>query len=94
MKDDIIRFLDDEQKIKIWPAKIEKKLQILEYLATKFEYGKIYSEKEVNNIIQKWHLFNDYFLLRRGLIDYKLLSRTKNGAQYWREKQVQTDFSK
>lgn len=92
MKEDIIRFLDDEQKIKIWPSKVEKKLQILEYLATKFEYGRIYSEKEVNTIIETWHSFNDYFLLRRALVDYKLLCRTRNGAQYWRESAISNVF--
>lgn len=87
MKNDISRFLDDENKIKIWPSKKQMKLDILSYLATKFESGRFYKEQEVNSIIENWHTFGDYFLLRRGLIDYKLLSRTNDGAKYWKEEQ-------
>ena len=83
----IERFLDDKGKIKIWPAKKDVKIEILKYLSTKFEYEIFYSEKEINEIIEKWHSFNDYFLLRRGMIDYKLLCRTRDGAKYWKEKQ-------
>ncbi|OPJ64403.1 DUF2087 domain-containing protein [Clostridium oryzae] len=77
-------FIDSEGKIKAWPAKHDLKFKVLEYLANKFEYNCYYSEKEVNNIIENYHTFSDYFLLRRGLIESKLLSRTRNGAKYWR----------
>lgn len=82
----IKRFLDDEGKIKIWPKKKEVKIEILKYLSTKFEYDRTYIEKEVNSIIENWHTFNDYFLLRRSMVDYKLLDRTRDGKKYWREK--------
>lgn len=80
----INNFIDSTGKIKIWPSKHDLKLKVLEYLADKFEYNRFYSEKEVNNIIENYHTFRDYFLLRRGLIESKLLSRTRNGAKYWR----------
>ena len=82
----IERFLDERGNIKIWPSKREVKIEVLKYLSTKFEYDKFYSEKEVNGIIDEWHNFNDYFLLRRGMIDYKFLFRTKDGAKYWRKR--------
>lgn len=81
----IERFLDDKGRIKIWTAKKDLKVEILSYLASKFECNYFYNEKEVNSIINEWHTFEDYFLLRRGLIDYKLLSREKDGSKYWRE---------
>lgn len=83
----IERFLDDKGRIKIWPAKKDLKAEILSYLASKFEYNYVYNEKEVNSIINEWHTFEDYFLLRRGLIDYKLLFREKDGSKYWREEE-------
>ena len=82
---DIMRFMDEKGRIKTWAAKKEFKIEILKYISTKFEYGRFYSEKEVNAIIEDWHTFGDYFLLRRGLIDYWLLSRTKSGSRYWKE---------
>lgn len=85
--ENIKRFLDDKGRVKIWPAKKSMKEEILKYLSTKFEYDKIYTEKEVNTIIDEWHSFNDYFLLRRGMFECKFLCRTRDWAKYWREKQ-------
>ena len=82
MKEDITNFLDEEGKIKTWPSKMKKKIAVLGYLAEKFDQGKDYTEKEVNGIIEDWHTFGDYFLLRRELVDYKLLGRTRDGSRY------------
>jgi hypothetical protein len=82
---DINRFLDDNKKIKSWPAKHDMKREVLMYLAEKFESGVYYTEKDVNEIINNWHTFRDFFLLRRGLIDNKLLKRTIDGKSYWKE---------
>lgn len=88
MNEKINKFLDPQSKIKIWPAKHEMKLEILRYLAEKFEYERFYTEKEVNRIIESWHTFGDFFLLRRGLIDYHFLGRTPDGYRYWREENI------
>lgn len=80
----INNFIDSEGKIKAWPSKKDSKFEVLKHLADKFEYNHIYSEKEVNSIIESNHTFRDYFLLRRELIESKLLARTRNGAEYWR----------
>lgn len=76
-------FLDDAGKIKQIPAPNRTKIPVLAYLAGKFEEDRIYSEKEVNGIIDAWHTFGDYFILRRLLIDYNFLERTLDGAKYW-----------
>jgi hypothetical protein len=84
---DLSRFLDDKQRITVWPSRMEAKKAVIQYIADKFEAGRMYSEKEVNAIIDCWHTFNDYFLIRRSLIDYKYMSRTRNGSCYWKEEQ-------
>lgn len=76
-------FLDDAGKIAQLPVPNRTRMPVLAYLAGKFEAGRIYTEKEVNDIINAWHTFGDYFILRRLLIDYKFLERTPNGAEYW-----------
>ncbi|MEA4919781.1 MAG: DUF2087 domain-containing protein [Clostridiaceae bacterium] len=79
------RFLDADGKITAWASKQEARLEILKYISAKFQSGRFYSEKEVNAIIEQWHTFDDYFLIRRGLIDSRLLSRTNSGSRYWVE---------
>jgi hypothetical protein len=61
-----------------------KKLQaVLRHVATVFEPGKRYSEKEVNQALKQYN--EDYAFLRRGLIDNGLLEREPNGASYWKK---------
>lgn len=76
-------FIDDAGKIAQLPAPNKTKLAVMTYLAGKFDEDKIYNEKEVNEMINAWHTFEDYFILRRLLVDYKLLERTTDGAKYW-----------
>jgi hypothetical protein len=82
-KVNILVFLDGTGKIAQLPAPNKTKISILGYLAEKFDENKIYNEKEVNEMINAWHTFGDYFILRRLLIDYKFLERTSDGTKYW-----------
>ena len=80
----IKRFLDDNGRLKQFPAKAAVRMQVLAYLHTKFEKGRKYTEKEVNSIISQWITFGDYFIVRRSLVDNGLLARTSNGSEYWK----------
>ncbi|WP_066498610.1 DUF2087 domain-containing protein [Abyssisolibacter fermentans] len=84
-------FLDKDGKVKAWPAKYNLKIKVLEYIADKFECDRFYSEKEVNEIINQWHSFGDYLMIRRGMIDYQLLARTNDGKKYWKVKHEEID---
>lgn len=79
-------FLDGQGRIMQMPVKQSRRIEVLAYLGEKFLYDKIYSEKEVNGIINDWHTFGDYFLLRRELVDFEILCRTDDGGKYWRVK--------
>ena len=83
----IDNFLDGEGKIKQIPSKQAMKDLLYRYLAEKFAYDIEYTEKEVNGIIDKWHTFNDYFILRRELIDGAWLMRLPDGSKYWKNKE-------
>ena len=67
-----------------WPKKPEEKLFVVQYLSDKFISDRYYSEKEVNEIIENHHAFNDIALLRRELVGRKYLDRRDNGSQYWK----------
>ncbi len=81
--DDIKNYLDSENRVRQWPSKRQNKEKICEYLSTKFIADVMYSEKEVNEILNQWHTFSDYFILRRELIDRGWLKRHRDGSAYW-----------
>lgn len=53
----------------------------MRWLAGKFEPGKQYTEREINEILKPIH--PDYARLRRELIDFKFLEREPGGGLYW-----------
>lgn len=75
--------LDEEGRVTRWPKKRDQKQGVLEYLGGKFSVGVEYSEREVNAVIDAWHLFGDHALLRRELFDRGLIERTPDGRRYW-----------
>lgn len=75
--------LDTAGRVRRWPKKKEEKLEVLKYLQGKLEPGRNYGEKEINAILDSWHCFGDYALLRRELYDKGLLDRTPDCRSYW-----------
>ena len=78
------KYLDEEGKVTIYPSKSKNKMLIVEYLASKFELDRSYTEKEVNEILKQYHTFNDWALLRKDLFEAEFLGRSSNGSVYWK----------
>ena len=76
----ILRIFVREGRLVQIPAVHSKKLVVLDWLASMFEPGQAYAEKEVNAIISRVH--PDYAALRRYLVDEGFLHR-RDGF-YWR----------
>jgi hypothetical protein len=83
---EITKYLDDEGRVKIWPSKRNRKYQIevLKYLASKFETNISYTEKEVTKLIDENHTFGDPAMLRREMFEARLLDRKIDGSIYWK----------
>ena len=64
------------------PSTRRKLEVILRFIAEKFEYDRVYTEKEVNAMITA--LNPDVSGLRRDLISARLLGREQDGSAYWR----------
>ncbi|TJZ30667.1 DUF2087 domain-containing protein [Priestia megaterium] len=73
-------YFKEERLIQI-PKKEKKRVVILLYISRKFQKNTYYTEKEVNEILKD--VFEDFVMIRRYLIDYKLLNRNKEGTKYW-----------
>ncbi len=69
-------------KLKSIPVQRKKERVILEIIAERFEYDRVYAEREVNLIIADFH--DDFCTIRRDMIAEKLLDRSQEG--YWRVK--------
>ncbi len=68
-------------RLKNFPKKDKKKVVILAELAALFVKGQEYAEKEVNALLGE--VYPDYATLRRYLVDYGFLKRTRGGEKYW-----------
>jgi RimJ/RimL family protein N-acetyltransferase len=76
------RFLNSNGRLEQWPSHRQGKLLVLAYLASKFDPDTVYTEKEVNELLQQWHTFNDWPLLRRELFDRAFIDRDRDGTNY------------
>lgn len=88
----IAPFLDENGRVTQLPRRQAVYAEVLRHLAEQFDRRRDYTEKEVNAVIDQWHTFRDYFVLRRGLVDFGLLGRTPDGTRYWKIETDQGDF--
>jgi uncharacterized protein (DUF433 family) len=68
-------------KLKLFSAKEKKKIVTLRKIAGQFEKGKVYKEKEVNQVLKE--IYADFPTLRRYLIEYGFMERSKDCMEYW-----------
>lgn len=61
--------ITEEGVVTRWPAKAADKALVLDFLAARFEVGRDYSEREVNEVLKRHHSFGDWALLRRELFE-------------------------
>jgi len=71
----------DPLQLKSFPTKQKNKLIILKVVASQFEPSKIYTEKQVNEIIKP--IYFDIETIRRYLIEYGFMGRKPDGSEYW-----------
>lgn len=68
-------------KLKLFSAKEKKKIVTLRKITEQFEKGKIYPEKDLNRILKE--IYHDYATIRRYLIEYGFMERSKDCKEYW-----------
>jgi hypothetical protein len=81
------KYLDEQGRITRWPTRKGERLigqqLVLNYLITKFDSHREYTEREVNDLLRQWHTFEDWAILRREMFERNLLGRTPDGRRYW-----------
>jgi hypothetical protein len=76
----VANFLGEDGKLTHIPAQRKKRYAVLSWLVRKFEEDRKYTEKEINEVIQRYHW--DSATLRREFIGYHMMEREK--GIYWR----------
>jgi DNA-binding transcriptional ArsR family regulator len=79
-------FMDAQGRATAWPTKGRDQRLMTEYMASRFETGRDYTEKEINAVLlERMHpIFKDYAIIRRALYDDGYLDRERDGSRYWR----------
>jgi hypothetical protein len=75
-------YLNADGSIRQIPNQPAKLQVVLNYLIQAFAPDTNYTEKEVNQILRRFH--EDTAGLRRDLVDAKMLDRISDGSRYWR----------
>ncbi|AZK48253.1 metalloregulator ArsR/SmtB family transcription factor [Paenibacillus lentus] len=74
MKESVIKnFFSAEGRLKSLPAQLKKKLIVLEYLVSRLEMGRKYTELEINAFIREYH--EDFATIRREFIMHQFMFR-------------------
>jgi predicted transcriptional regulator len=69
-------------RLKAIPLQQKKLLAVLSYVVREFEPDVRYSEKQVNDVLARFH--EDYARLRRELVEFRFMDREGGGGKYWR----------
>lgn len=83
----LLRHFDPAGRLQRWPGKFSEQLPVLWTVWARIPAHRDLSEREVNDYIRAGESLGDHVLLRRELVNYKLLSRTLDGRVYRRMEQ-------
>ena len=75
-------FTRKDGSLKTLPSQRKKLEAILRYVVKAFEPEKRYSEKQVNELLKRYH--DDTATLRRELVGFGMMQREGGGGEYWR----------
>ncbi|MBH9551881.1 DUF2087 domain-containing protein [Inhella gelatinilytica] len=73
---------DSRGRLLRWPTKFSVQVLVMWLLWQHFESQRVYSEREVNEQLNRLHVFGDPATLRRELINHKLMERTPDCREY------------
>jgi len=80
----VARHFDAAGRLIRWPSRVNHQELCLWVLWSRIVAGRAYSERQIGDLLKKHHLFGDHALLRRALVDYRLVSRISDGSEYRR----------
>jgi hypothetical protein len=82
------RYFDDTGVLQSWPSRLALQTLSQWVFWARIPRGEVFTERDISALIQGWHAFGDHALIRRAMVDAKLLERDQNGRQYRRVERV------
>jgi hypothetical protein len=82
-----LRVFDTSGRMKHWPSQTKVQGLCLWAFWARLTPRHDYTEPEVNEVLKAGNLFGDHVLMRRSLIDHKLVERATDGSLYRRIEQ-------
>lgn len=79
-----LRWFDDRGRMTAWPSKTGVQKLCLWGLWARLPRGLSMTEREVSAAIDEWSTFGDAAIIRRTLVEMRLLDRTTDGSVYTR----------
>ncbi len=80
----LLAYFGPEGRMARWPSKYSHQVPCLWVIWSRIPARRDFTEREVNAMITAQHDFGDYALLRRELVNHKLMERTIDGRVYRR----------
>jgi hypothetical protein len=80
----VIRHFDERGTMVRWPGKTNHQSLCLWVIWSRIPAEQGFSEREINRFIIDAHSFGDHALLRRSMVDARMLTRTPDGRLYRR----------
>ena len=71
---------NDSLTLTQFPSKQKKKFIVLNIIVKEIP-NRVYTEKEISELLKK--IYPDFVTIRRALIDFGLMNRTRDGKKYW-----------
>lgn len=82
-----VRQFDAQGRQLRWPTRPALQELCLWVLWSRLPNRTSCTEKQISELIKRWHVFGDHALLRRALIAWRLVQRTVDGSEYRRIEQ-------
>ena len=79
-----LRFFDAQGRLATWPSRTNIQHLCLWALWSRLPKSQSMTERQISQNLTQWHRFGDPAILRRTLIELKLVSRTQDCTSYLR----------
>ena len=78
------RYFDAEGVLTSWPSRLNLQTLCQWGFWSRLPRGAVFTEREISEHIKNWHAFGDHALIRRAMVDARMLERTVDGREYRR----------